>query len=426
MWFREKIQTLSWKTCLNMKMRDSDEDIGTSFPIDGVSFGAIASGIKKTNRKDLLLIALKEGCVLAGVFTLNKFCAAPVQICRARLKDGASIGALIINTGIANAGTGAEGLATAQLITDEVARLLNIPRESVLPFSTGVIMEQLPAERILRALPTCVDRLGTDDWADAAKTILTTDLVYKLASKKFQIQNFFGHVTGIAKGSGMIKPNMATMLAFVATDIGVEESLAKKIAKYAADRSFNCISVDGDTSTNDSFVFIATGRAAYPKITDESSEAYKALRNNVTDVCQDLAKKIVMDGEGATKFIEIRVNGARDRSDARKVAFSVANSPLVKTAFFASDPNLGRIMSAIGAADVADLNVLNVSLFIGDVIVAKHGAPAPSYAEAQVKPIMSRKEITVTIELGMGSEEARVWTCDLSYDYVKINAEYRS
>jgi len=398
----------------------------TIHAIEGVRFGVTNVGIRKKGRNDLVVMTLHKAASVVGVFTQNNFSAAPVQICKQRLSEGRPITAMVINTGVANAGTGTKGILDAEKICSALAELMQVNPQSVLPFSTGVIMEYLPADKIISGLPQCLEYQNAMGWEDAAKAILTTDLVSKFSSRQV---NFDGHlvsITGIAKGSGMIKPNMATMLAFVATDANVSIECLTDIVNYACDRTFNRITVDGDTSTNDSFMLIATGDGDKNKINSTLDSSFLMLRDEITAVCEELAKKIVLDGEGATKFIEITVDGAASVEEARKVGFSVANSPLVKTAFFASDPNLGRILSAVGAADVSALDVSNVRLKIGNILVVENGAPALNYQESDIKPLMEADKILVNIDLARGAESATIWTCDLSHDYVKINADYRS
>ncbi len=392
--------------------------------IAGVRLGVTEAGIRKANRRDLTLIELAAGSTVAGVFTQNRFCAAPVQVCRAHLVTG-DIRALVINTGIANAGTGEPGLAAANATCATVAMRMDIRADQVLPFSTGVIMEALPVERIKAALPAARVALKADGWFDAAHAIMTTDTVAKAASRRVDIGGKTVTVTGISKGAGMIKPNMATMLGFVATDAAVAQPMLERLVKEAADESFNCITVDGDTSTNDSFIFIATGcgSARFDAVGAPGWDEFKAA---VIAVARELAQAIVRDGEGATKFIEVAVSGARTREEAKAVGYAIAHSPLVKTAFFASDPNLGRILGAIGNAGIADLDVDKTRLWLGDVLVSEHGGRAASYHEEDGTRIMKPAEITIRVDLGRGSHAAKVWTCDLSYDYVKINADYRS
>ena len=395
-------------------------------PVKGITLGIAEAGIKKANRKDLLVMRLGDQARVAGVFTQNRFCAAPVALCKEHLAAGKSIRALVVNTGNANAGTGEEGLNRARQTCAEVAKLLGCAEEQVLPFSTGVILEPLPVDKIVAGLPAAVADLMESNWFNAAQAIMTTDIVSKAVSKQIRLGDATVTITGIAKGSGMIHPNMATMLGFVATDAALSQPLLEALVRYAADRSFNCITVDGDTSTNDSFILIATGEAGVPEITDAASARYAALRDAVTEVSQVLAQAIVRDGEGATKFITIVVEGGASEAECRQVAYAIAHSPLVKTAFFASDPNLGRILAAIGYAGIADLDVDRLKLYLGDVLVAEHGGRAASYQEQDGQRVMKEPEITVRVQLGRGQAAATVWTCDFSYDYVKINAEYRS
>ena len=404
-------------------------DPASLLPVPGVMLGIAQAGIRKAGRKDLLLISLEPGARVAGVFTQNRFCAAPVVVCRQHLSmidPGQGIRALVVNTGVANAGTGKDGLARARQTCAEAARMLGCAPSQVLPFSTGVIMEPLPVERIIAGLPQCRDALRADVWADAAAAIMTTDTLPKAASRRFNIGGATVTVTGIAKGAGMIHPNMATMLGFIATDAAVSQPLVKAAVAYAAQRSFNCITVDGDTSTNDSFMLMATGKAAMAEIADAKSAEYAAFRDAVTAVAVELAQAIVRDGEGATKFITVRVESGRNEDECRKVALAIAHSPLIKTAFFASDPNLGRILAAIGYAGIADLEVEGVELYLDDVLVAERGGRSPSYRESDGQRVMKQAEITVRVVLNRGKAAATVWTCDLSHDYVSINADYRS
>ena len=394
--------------------------------VPGVSLGIAEAGIKKANRRDLLVMRLGDKARVAGVFTLNRFCAAPVTLCRRYLSGGKAIRALVVNTGNANAGTGDEGMQRARQTCAEVARLLACGEDQVLPFSTGVILEPLPVDKIIAGLPAAVANLKEANWFDAAHAIMTTDIQPKALSKQITLGGKTVTITGIAKGSGMIHPNMATMLSYVATDAAISQPLLQALVKHAADQSFNCITVDGDTSTNDSFILIATGEAGTPEISDASSAEYAALRDAVTEVSQVLAQAIVRDGEGATKFMTIAVEGGASAAECRQVAYAIAHSPLVKTAFFASDPNLGRILAAIGYAGITDLDVDKIRLYLGDVLVAEKGGRASSYQEQDGQRIMKAPEITVRVQLGRGTAAATVWTCDFSYDYVKINAEYRS
>ncbi len=395
-------------------------------PVDGVELGWAEAGIRKAHRKDLLVMRICEGASVAGVFTRNRFCAAPVQVCRAHLNAGRGVRALVVNTGNANAGTGEAGLADAHRTCVEAARLLGCDSTQVLPFSTGVIMEPLPTERLIAALPLAIARLAPDHWPQAAEAIMTTDTVPKAASRRIDLDGHPVTITGIAKGAGMIRPDMATMLAFIATDAGVDPALLPRLARRAADRSFNRITVDGDTSTNDSFVVIATGRSSAPRIESLEDPRQTRLGEAVTAVAAALARAIVRDGEGATKFIEIAVEAAATEDEAARVAYSIAHSPLVKTAFFASDPNLGRILAAVGNAGVDDLDPGRVQLYLNDVWVAQDGARHPAYREEDGRRVMTGAEIVVRVVLGRGEARAVVWTCDLSHDYVSINADYRS
>ena len=398
-------------------------------PVAGIRLGIAAAGIRKPGRRDLTLIELAPGSRVAGVFTANRYCAAPVLLCREHLA-GAQPRALVINTGIANAGTGEAGMAAARASCAAVAEMLGVAANQVLPFSTGVIMEALPVARLIAGLPDCRADLGADRWHAAAQAIMTTDTVAKAASRRLRLGGKDITVTGIAKGAGMIKPNMATMLGFVATDAALSQSLLARMLKEAAEASFNCISVDGDTSTNDSFLLIASGAAGNAEIVDAASGDYAALAATVTEVARELAQAIVRDGEGATKFIAIEVGGGASRAECKAVGYAIAHSPLVKTAFFASDPNLGRILAAIGNSGIADLDVNRVKLWLGsgkeEVLVAENGGVAAAYREEQGARVMQAAEIAVKVDLGRGSTQAQVWTCDLSYDYVKINADYRS
>ena len=397
--------------------------------VQGVRLGVAEAGIRKANRRDLTVIELAAASRVAGVFTRNRFCAAPVQLCKAHIPGGA-IRALVINTGVANAGTGEPGLANAQATCAAVAQQMGLRTEQVLPFSTGVILEPLPVDRLVAGLPKAIADLRADGWFDAAHAIMTTDTLAKAVSKQVQIGGKTVTLTGISKGAGMIKPNMATMLGFLACDAAVSQALLDGLAREAADLSFNSITVDGDTSTNDSFIVIATGAAGNAEITDAASADYKTLRDAVVEVSVALAQAIVRDGEGATKFMTIAVEGGKDRDECRKVGYAVAHSPLVKTAFFASDPNLGRILAAIGYAGIDDLDVSKLRVWLGNpdesVLVAELGGRAASYVEEAGSRIMKHAELTVRIDLARGDAAATVWTCDFSYDYVKINADYRS
>ncbi len=395
-------------------------------PVAGVRLGVARAGIRKPGRKDLLVVALDEGARVAGLFTRNRFCAAPVLVCREHLQGDGEPRAIVVNTGVANAGTGEQGLADARRTCTLTAGILDVEPDQVLPLSTGVILEPLPVERIAKGLPDCAADLAPDHWASAAEAIMTTDTVPKAASRRVEIDGCPITVTGIAKGAGMIEPNMATMLGIVATDAAVGRDALRYLVRRVASRSFNAITVDGDTSTNDTFLFAATGRAGNPEIVGEGTAEFAKLCEAVLDVAQRLAQAIVRDGEGATKFITITVDEGADRAECFRVAKAIAHSPLVKTAFFASDPNLGRILAAIGNAGVEDLDPDRVGLQLGEVTVVENGGRAAGYTEAQGRRAMKPAEIAVRVTLGRGEESATVWTCDLSYEYVKINADYRS
>ncbi len=394
-------------------------------PVVGVELAAVAAGIRKAGRDDLVLIRLSEGSLVDAAFTQNRFCAAPVQIARAHIAAGAAVRALVINTGNANAGTGQTGLEHAQRMAQAAAQVLGLAAEQVLPFSTGVILEPLPIERIEAALPAAVPLLQPDAWLPAARGIMTTDTQPKGYSQSLTLQGQRVTVTGIAKGSGMIRPNMATMLGYVATDATLTPELMQGLAKRLADASFNRVTVDGDTSTNDSFVVMATGQSSATVASWDSADG-QALWQALLQVAQQLAQALVRDGEGATKFITVRVEDATSSAEALQVAYAVAHSPLVKTAFFASDPNLGRILAAVGYAGVLDLNVGGVDVFLDDVHVATGGGRHPAYQEADGVRVMQQHDITIRITLGRGQACETVWTCDLSHDYVSINADYRS
>ncbi len=409
-----------------MPVNLSAPDPATLAPVPGVRIGTAMAGVRKANRRDLTVMTLAEGSAVAGVFTLNRFCAAPVQLCREYLAAGSAVRALVINTGNANAGTGEDGLVRARRTCIALARQLSLSPEQVLPFSTGVIMETLPVERIEAGLPAALADLKEDNWALAAEGIMTTDTLPKAASRQVQIGGRTVTVTGISKGAGMIRPNMATMLGFVATDAVIAPALLQPLVKEAADASFNRITIDGDTSTNDSFVLIATRQAGHAEITSLDSAEGQALREAVIAVSQQLAQAIVRDGEGATKFITVRIDGGRNEDECRQAAYAIAHSPLVKTAFFASDPNLGRILAAVGYAGIGDLDQGLIDLFLDDVHVVVQGGRHPAYQEADGQRVMKQAEITVRVDLHRGPASATVWTCDLSHDYVSINADYRS
>ena len=394
-------------------------------PVKGVQLGFAEAYVKKPNRKDVLVIKLVEGSHVAGVFTKNRFCAAPVVLCKQFLAEKSGIRALLVNTGNANAGTGEDGLKRAQQSCDALAGLLDINANQVLPFSTGVILEPLPVDKVIAGLPAAIANLKEDNWLNAAEAIMTTDIVAKGTSRQLQLGGKTITITGISKGSGMIHPNMATMLGYIATDAAVSQAALEQIIQYAVNKSFNCITVDGDTSTNDSLIVMATNQAGNAEITAESAD-FAALRDVITDVAIELAQAIVRDGEGATKFMTVTVEGGKSEEECRKVAYAIAHSPLIKTAFFASDPNLGRILAAIGYAGIDDLDVNTLQLYLGDVLVAENGGRAASYLEEQGAAVMKESDILVRVVLNRGSEDITIWTCDFSYDYVKINADYRS
>ncbi len=395
------------------------------FPVAGVRIGVAEAEIRKKNRRDLTLVALDAGCTVAGVFTQNRFCAAPVQLCREHLAGGREIRALVINTGIANAGTGEPGRQTAQASCQAVAGLLEIAAEQVLPFSTGVILEPLPVDRLKAGLPAALADLKSDNWHAAAHAIMTTDTIAKAASRVVAVNGKKVTISGVSKGAGMIRPNMATMLGFVATDAGIAQDMLDRLVKEAADASFNCITVDGDTSTNDSFVMIASGRSGASFVSDKEA-GWAEVKAAIIAVAVELAQAIVRDGEGATKFITVAVDGGLNIDECRQVGYAIGHSPLVKTAFFASDPNLGRILAAVGYAGIVDLDVDGVRVWLDDVLVAENGGRAAAYREEDGARIMAQAEITVRVDLGRGAAQASVYTCDFSYDYVKINADYRS
>ena len=407
----------------------SPPEAAALLPVPGVRLGVTEAGVRKVNRKDLTLIELAPGSRVAGVFTQNRFCAAPVQVCKANLPAG-GIRALVINTGVANAGTGEPGLAAARATCEAVAGQLGVSASQVLPFSTGVILEPLPVERLVAGLPGAKAALKADGWFDAAHGIMTTDTVAKATSRQVKIGGKTVTLTGISKGAGMIKPNMATMLGFLATDADVAQPVLDALLKEVADLSFNSITVDGDTSTNDSYILIATGQAGNATLADTASADYAAFRAAVLEVSIWLAQAIVRDGEGATKFITLQIEGGASREECRKVGYAIGHSPLVKTAFFASDPNLGRILAAIGYAGIDDLDVSQLRVWLAsngeEVLVAEKGGRAESYREEAGSRVMQAAEITVRVDLARGNVAATLWSCDFSYDYVKINADYRS
>ncbi|TIH09739.1 bifunctional glutamate N-acetyltransferase/amino-acid acetyltransferase ArgJ [Pseudomonas leptonychotis] len=398
--------------------------LSTLHPVPGFELGIASAGIKRPGRKDVVVMRCAEGSSIAGVFTLNAFCAAPVILAKKRVQG--SVRYLLTNTGNANAGTGEPGLQNAQRTCAALAQLTGVDESAVLPFSTGVIGEPLPVEKIEGALQAALDDLSADHWAEAATGIMTTDTLPKGASRQFQHDGVTVTVTGISKGAGMIRPNMATMLGYVATDAKVTRSVLQDLVRDAANKSFNRITIDGDTSTNDCCMLIATGQAALPEISEASGELFAKLKQAVFDVFMEVAQAIVRDGEGATKFVTVQVNGGGTHQECLDVAYAVAHSPLIKTALFASDPNWGRILAAVGYAGVAQLDVSKIDVFLGDVCIASRGCRAASYTEEQGAAVMAKEEIGIRIELGRGSCSETIWTTDLSHEYVRINAEYRS
>ena len=395
-------------------------------PVAGVRIGVTEAGVRKANRKDLSVFLLDEGTTVAGVFTQNRFCAAPVQVSREHLTAGQGIRAMVINTGNANAGTGAAGLANARATCAALGKELGLAPEQILPFSTGVIMEELPVDRIVAGLPAAIAAAKADNWATAAEGIMTTDTQPKAYSRQVSVGGKTVTVTGISKGAGMIRPNMATMLGFVATDAAIAPALLQGLVKELADGSFNRVTIDGDTSTNDSFVLMATHQAGNAQVTSWDGADAQALKAALLDVARLLAQAIVRDGEGATKFITVQIDGGKTEEECRLAAYSIAHSPLVKTAFFASDPNLGRILAAVGYAGITDLDQTKIDLFLDDVHVVVNGGRNPSYQEADGQRVMKQQEITVRVNLGRGNATQTVWTCDFSHEYVTINADYRS
>ena len=395
-------------------------------PVPGVRIGVTEAGVRKANRKDLTVFLLDDGTAVAGVFTRNRYCAAPVQVCQQHLAANMGIRALVINTGCANAGTGESGLVDAHTTCVALARVLELAPQQILPFSTGVIMEPLPVDRIVKGLPAAVANAQPAHWLRAAEGIMTTDTVPKAASRQVVVGGKTVTMTGVSKGAGMIRPNMATMLGYLATDAAIAPALMPELAKRLADVSFNRITVDGDTSTNDSFVLMATGQAGHAVVNDLNSPEGQVLVQALTEVAQTLAHAIVRDGEGATKFIAVRVEGGRDTDECLKAAYAIAHSPLVKTAFFASDPNLGRILAAVGYAGIDDLDQNLIELHLDDVHVVTRGGRHPQYQESDGARVMQQSEITIRVGLNRGTAADTVWTCDLSHEYVSINADYRS
>lgn len=393
-------------------------------PVAGFELGIASAGIKKPGRRDVVLMRCAEGSTVAGVYTQNAFCAAPVLLCKQRMQSSPRY--LLVNTGNANAATGEPGLQAANAVCQELAGLLGCPVEQVLPFSTGVIGEPLPVAKIVAALPAAISDLREENWALAAEGIMTTDTLPKGASVQFQHNGVTVTVTGISKGAGMIRPNMATMLGYIATDAAVSQDILQNILHDAANKSFNRITIDGDTSTNDSCILVATGQAALTPITEAQGELYEALREAIEQVAMQLAQAIVRDGEGATKFVTVQVQGGANQQECLDVAYAVAHSPLIKTALFASDPNWGRIVAAIGYAGVKDLNTEQVNVYLNDVCIVAQGGRAQAYTEEQGAAVMQQAEILIRIELERGGSSETIWTTDLSHEYVRINAEYRS
>jgi len=396
----------------------------TLHPVPGFELGIASAGIKRPGRKDVVVMRCAEGSSVAGVFTLNAFCAAPVILSKQRVQG--TVRYLLTNTGNANAGTGAPGLAAAERTCARLAELAGVPAESVLPFSTGVIGEPLPVEKIEGALQAALNNLSENNWAEAATGIMTTDTLPKGASRQFQFDGKTITVTGISKGAGMIRPNMATMLGYIATDAKVAPAVLKDLMLDGANKSFNRITIDGDTSTNDCCMLIATGKADVPEVTEASGALFEALKQAVFEVCMEVAQAIVRDGEGATKFVTVQVNGGGNHQECLDVGYAVAHSPLIKTALFASDPNWGRILAAVGRAGVPELDVSLIDVYLDSVCIASKGGRSPSYTEAQGSAVMAQEEITIRIELGRGQCSETIWTTDLSHEYVKINAEYRT
>ena len=408
-----------------MPVNLSAPDPATLNAVAGIELGTAKAGIRKPGRRDLLIARIAPGATAAGVFTRNRFCAAPVQICRDHLATGAGVRAFVVNTGNANAGTGEQGLAAARETCEALARLMDCSPAQVLPFSTGVILEQLPLDRLVAGLPQAIADLDAAHWAQAAESIMTTDTLPKAASRSVTVNGRSAVVTGIAKGAGMIRPNMATMLGFIATDALVPQELLAQWVREAADASFNRITIDGDTSTNDSLLLVATGAGALDA-DGAGGQAAAVLKAAIIEVARELAQAIVRDGEGATKFISVMVERAGSPAEASAVAYAIAHSPLVKTAFFASDPNLGRILAAVGYAGIDDLDQTDIDLYLGDVHVATRGGRHPDYREEDGQRVMKQAEITIRVVLNRGEMATTVWTCDLSHDYVSINADYRS
>ena len=423
-----------WKTRLKVLFGDKNKvmAINLKMPINkellsipGVKLATLAAGLKDKNRKDLMLMVFDDGTSVSGTFTQNKFCAAPVVVSKNHLKSTSAIKALIVNTGSANAGNGGRGIEDANAICEALAVALEVMPNQVLPFSTGVIMTPLPAGKIIKAIPDLVKGLEENNWLGAAEAIMTTDTLPKAVSKSILIQDQKVTITGISKGSGMIHPNMATMLAFISTDANISQETLQILNKEITDTTFNCISVDGDTSTNDSFIIAATNQSKHSKIVKENDN-YKVLKSAIFDIALELSQAIIRDGEGATKFITIEVLGGNNVGECKEVGMSIAKSPLVKTAFFASDPNLGRILAAIGNSNLENLDISTIDIYINEILFASKGAVAKDFDELKIQKEMKNSEICLKVNLNKGSGKALVWTSDLSYEYVKINAEYRT
>ena len=406
---------------INLKMPINEELLS----IPGVKVATLSAGLKEKNRKDLMLMVFDDGSIVSGTFTQNKFCAAPVVLAKNHLKSASAIKALIVNTGSANAGTGDRGMEDAESICKTLAEELKVMPNQILPFSTGVIMKLIPLEKINKAIPNLVKGLDRVNWLEAAEAIMTTDTIPKAVSKSILIQDQKVTITGISKGSGMIHPNMATMLAFISTDANISLEMLQKLNKEIVDTTFNCISVDGDTSTNDSFIIVATNQSKHSKIVKEDNN-YKVLKSVIFDIALELSQAIIRDGEGATKFITIEVLGGNNVDQCKEVGMSIAKSPLVKTAFFASDPNLGRILAAIGNSNLKDLDILIIDLYINEILFSSKGTIAKDFDELEIQKEMKNSEIYLKVNLNVGTHKAKVWTTDLSYEYVKINAEYRT
>lgn len=408
-----------------MPVNLSAPTISSLLPVDGVEIGISSAGIKTVGKEDLVLIKIADGSATSSVYTKNAFCAAPVILAK-RHQQQTSPKYLLINSGNANAGTGEQGMESAQKCCQAVAETAGVEVNTVLPFSTGVIGQQLPVEKMTQVIPQAYQNLSSDNWFDAAHAIMTTDTIAKAVSKQIEIDGKTITVTGMAKGSGMIRPDMATMLSYIATDAAIEQSVLDLMLHNAVEQSFNRITVDGDTSTNDACVLIATARAGNPILTDINAAAAKKLYQLIAEISQQLAHAIVRDGEGATKFIAVEVEQGIDTEECRQVAYTIAHSPLVKTALFASDPNWGRILAAVGRSGITEFDLSKVAIYLDKVCIVKSGEPASSYTEQQGQQVMDQEEITITVDLGRGDAKDTVWTCDFSYDYVKINAEYRT